>query len=438
MNFLEAESYLLSLGNEVETMKLGLDNIRKLLGTLGNPETNYLKVQVAGTNGKGSVCAFLDSICLRAGIKTGVFTSPHLMSVTERVRIDGNDISEEEFARIATLVRETSERLVADGELETVPTYFEQVTAIALVAFAEAKVELAILETGLGGRYDAVTAVNAEICAITRIDLDHQEYLGNTIEEIAAEKAAIIRADSKVVVLHQSREAKRVIIGRCREVGVDPIWATTNVELKSDPREPAMKPYVIATFRTENEIYPRVLFFNMFGKHQIENAAVAIGVVENLVEFGCRIATDDVIYGIEDAVHPGRLEYIGNFLLDGAHNTGGARALRAYLDEFVDRPITLVFGAMNDKNVAEIAEILFPKADKIILTQPSNSRSMSVEKLTNFVPPSIESNRVVQSHSVLDAIKLAKEIVPKDAIILVAGSLYLVGEVRKILTRQGE
>ena len=184
MNFHESEEYLFSLGNEVEAMKLGLENIRKLLAALGDPQKSYLKVQVAGTNGKGSVCAFLDSICLQAEIKTGVFTSPHLVSITERVRINGVDISEGEFARLATRVREASELLVERGEIERVPTYFEQVTAIALVAFAEVNVELAILETGLGGRHDAVTAANAEIAGITRIDLDHQQYLGETIEEI--------------------------------------------------------------------------------------------------------------------------------------------------------------------------------------------------------------------------------------------------------------
>src|SRR6185503_19901367 len=161
MNFKESVEYLMSLGNEGETMKLALDSIRKLLAVLGNPQGNYVKVQVAGTNGKGSVCAFLDSICLQAGIKAGVFTSPHLVSITERVRIGGLDISEDEFAKIASSVRKVAEGLVSEGELECVPTYFEQVTTIALIAFGEAKVEIAILETGLGGRFDTTTAANA-------------------------------------------------------------------------------------------------------------------------------------------------------------------------------------------------------------------------------------------------------------------------------------
>src|SRR5687768_13669167 len=203
-------------------MKLGLDNIRRLLAALGDPQREYLKVQVAGTNGKGSVCAFLDSICNAAHMRVGTYTSPHLESITERVRIAGVDISEEEFAGLATRIRGVSESLIASGELETVPTFFEQVTAIALVAFAEAKVELAILETGLGGRLDATTAANAEIAAITRIDLDHQQYLGETIEEIAAEKAAVIRRGTKVAIGAQDREAMDVILEHCAAAGVEP------------------------------------------------------------------------------------------------------------------------------------------------------------------------------------------------------------------------
>src|SRR5687768_14098138 len=211
-------------------MKLGLENITALLAALGDPQSKYKKVQVAGTNGKGSVCAFLDSICREAGIRTGLYTSPHLVSITERVKIEGVDIAEDEFARLATHVRDTAEMLVAGAKLSYTPTYFEQVTAIALLAFAERNIELAILETGLGGRYDAVTAANAEIAAITQVDLDHQEYLGETIEEIAAEKAAIIHAGSRVVALHQKPSVERVITGRCREVGVEPDWASTSIQ----------------------------------------------------------------------------------------------------------------------------------------------------------------------------------------------------------------
>ena len=181
MNFQESVNYLYILGNEVLAMKLGLESTEKLLAALGNPQKNFFKIQIAGTNGKGSTCAFLDSICRWAGIETGLTTSPHLISITERIKINGEEISEEKFAEHATKIRRISEELVQRGELESVPTFFEQVTAIAISAFAEAKVELAILETGLGGRFDSVTATRAEIAAITPIDYDHQKILGNNL-----------------------------------------------------------------------------------------------------------------------------------------------------------------------------------------------------------------------------------------------------------------
>ena len=420
MNFEESADYLYSLGNEVETMKLGLDNIRRLLSALGSPQKNYLKIQVAGTNGKGSVCAFLDSICLQAGINAGVFTSPHLVSITERVRIGGAEVSEDHFAKIATRTREVSEQLVSKGELDTVPTYFEQVTAIALLAFAEANVEVAILETGLGGRFDATTAANAEICAITRIDLDHQEYLGNTIAEIAAEKAAIIRADSKVVVGDQTDDAMQVILARCSEVGVQPRLST---EMTASTKKAHSLPLV---FLPES--------LGLAGRHQVENAKVAIVVAEGLKE-RFPISTQNIIDGLLKARNPGRLEWIGSFLLDGAHNIGGAKALRAYLDEYVVRPVTIVFAAMKDKDVSEIARVLFPKAEKIVLTQPANSRAMTAEELAHAIPSEIDDDRLVRTRSVSEALTVAQEVSADDGIILIAGSLYLVGEARRILTQ---
>jgi len=430
VNFQETEVYLYSLGNEVETMKLGLENITALLNALAQPHTKYKKVQIAGTNGKGSVCAFLNSICLEAGIRTGLYTSPHLISITERIKIDGNDISGEEFARLATTVRETAERLTNSGELGYLPTFFEQVTAIALLAFADNQVELAILETGLGGRFDATTAANAEIAAITRIDLDHQEYLGETIEEIAAEKAAIIRPDSKVVLMHQDKQVERVLTGRCREVGVEPVWASGEIRIKE---EPSLLPALSGSIYTTTDSYPFLELWNMLGRHQFENASIAIAVAELLQDAGYGITKEQIIYGLESASHPGRLEYLQGVLLDGAHNSGGALALRQFLDEAERRPITLVFGGMRDKNVREIAEIIWPRAEKIVFTQPSNSRAMRADELAAFAPSTVDSTNIVRTQTVSEAIKKAKKIASPDSLIVVTGSLYLVGEARRIL-----
>lgn len=414
-------------------MKLGLANITALLAALGDPQARYKKVQVAGTNGKGSVCAFLDSICGEADIRRGLYTSPHLVSITERVRIDGADISEDEFARLATRVRSVSEDLVAERKLERVPTYFEQVTAIALLAFAEAEVELAILETGLGGRYDAVTAARAEIAAITRIDLDHQEYLGDTIEEIAAEKAAIIREDSKVVLCHQSRAVEQVLVGRCREVGVEPSWASTDIRLKD---EPVIAPALFGSITTDRAHYGFLELWHMMGRHQFENAAIAIGIAEALTDMGFRLSTDQIALGVDTASYSGRLESLHpNFLLDGAHNVGGAKALANFLDEFYsDRPITMIFGSMRDKDVGEMAQILWPVANEIVLTQPSNSRALTVDELAAAAPEGLDPERIIRTGTVAEALATAREITSSDGLIVVTGSLYLVGEVKKILS----
>ena len=424
MNFKESEAYLLSLGNEVLAMKLGLENIRTLLAALGDPQNKYLKVQVAGTNGKGSVCAFLNSICVTAEIRTGMFTSPHLISMTERVKINGVDVSEEKCAELATRVREVSESLFASGQIGNIPTYFEQVTAIALLAFAEANVELAILETGLGGRLDATTAAEAEIAAITRIDLDHQQYLGETIEEIAAEKAAIIGPHTRRVVMgEQVPQAEKVIRERAWSFGVGPMSALKIQSIENGPKV---------------SLYPfGEIELGLQGKHQIENAKVAILITEDLRElFSFEVKFEDVIHGLESARHPGRLESIGRYLLDGAHNIGGARALRNYLDEFVDRPIAMIFGAMSDKNVGEIGSILFPTADRLILTRPQNSRAMGPEDLLQFVPGGFDRDRVFIAPSAAVAIDRAHQVSQRQDVILVTGSLYLVGEVRRILTAE--
>ncbi|MBP6002801.1 MAG: bifunctional folylpolyglutamate synthase/dihydrofolate synthase [Pyrinomonadaceae bacterium] len=430
MNFRESESYLYSLGNEVSAMKLGLENIRTLLTALGEPHKQYLKVQIAGTNGKGSVCAFLGSICREAGVKTGVFTSPHLVSITERVRIDGDDITETEFARFATIVRDTAEKLLSDEKLEYRPTFFEQMTAIGLIAFAEAKVELAILETGLGGRLDATTAANADIAVITRIDLDHQEYLGDTIEDIAAEKAAIIGPDTKAAIIgEQMPEAMSVLRARCRELCVTPttecrswVWAL-NMNRGS----------AVVGFQIDERFYDDA-DLGLIGRHQVENARTAVMIADILrSKWFSAISADAVTDGLESARHFGRLEYQDRFLFDGAHNPAGALALRAFLDESVEDPVTMIFAAMKGKDVTEIAETLFPSAARLILTQPGNSRAMTAAELAEYVPAGFDQTSAFQTATVADALDVARRITPDDGIILITGSLYLVGEVKKIL-----
>ena len=432
MNFQQSKQYLLNLGNEVLTMKLGLENIGKMLAALGNPHEKYLKIQVVGTNGKGSTCAFLDAICYSAGIKTGLLTSPHLISVTERIKINGVEISEAKFAEHATKVRLTAEELLEKGELENVPTFFEQITAIALSAFAAESIELAILETGLGGRYDATTAANAEIAAITPIDYDHQKYLGETLTEIAGEKAAIIRENMRVVTVPQSKEVEKVIFGRCREVGVEPMTANGEITVKKyDLTE--VEPLITVNFKTAAGNYHDVIL-SLRGRHQLTNALLAISTAETLAAFDFKISNENIVNGLETARHKGRLEFYDGILFDGAHNAAGARALRDYLDEFIKQPVIMVFGAMNDKNLQEIGDVLFPKAETLILTEPDNPRSMPTARLSEFVPPDFSREKVYEISKVADALKFAREMSNDGSLICVTGSLYLIGEAQKVLS----
>jgi dihydrofolate synthase/folylpolyglutamate synthase len=233
MEYKETLSYLLGLGHETLAIKLGLKNTELLLEALGNPHHSFASVQIAGTNGKGSTAAMLDSICRQAGIRTGLFSSPHLVSITERIRIAAVDISAQQFANLATQVKGAAESLIEQGKLQALPTFFEHVTAIALLAFKEAGVALAILETGLGGRLDATTVASARVVAITPIALDHQEYLGATLAEIAAEKAAIIRPGTIAIIAAQEEEANDVIRQRAVESEVEPLMADYETSIEA-------------------------------------------------------------------------------------------------------------------------------------------------------------------------------------------------------------
>lgn len=423
MNFAEATKYLLSLGHETLSMKLGLRNTQLLLESLGNPQESYEAVQIAGTNGKGSTAVMLDSICRAAGVAVGLYTSPHLTCITERIKTGGQAISQERFASLASEVRATAADLMVKRKIEALPTFFEHVTAIALLAFRDAGSELAILETGLGGRLDATTVAGARTVAITPVSLDHQEYLGETLEEIAFEKAAIIRAGVTAIIAPQSPSVLDVILKRANECGVK---ATVDGCRVLELRSTALGTFA-ATFETNEDRYEKVQLA-LRGRHQVTNAALAIQLAESLRNRGFVISKTAIVRGIKEAGYEGRLTSLSGFLLDGAHNPGAARVLRDYLDEFVQEPLTLVFGAMNDKRLTEMAAILFPSVHRLILTQPDNPRSASVERLQTLAQNFVPSEKIIAVPRVSDALKKAREVTSPDGMICVTGSLYLVGE----------
>ncbi len=435
MNFDESVSYLLGLGHETLAIKLGLENVGRLLARLGRPEQSFPSVQIAGTNGKGSVASMLDAVCRASGLRTGLYTSPHLVSVTERVRLSGREISREEFARHASLVRAAAEEV--RRETAALPTFFEQVTAVALSAFAEARVDLAILETGLGGRLDATTAARAATVAVTPVALDHQEYLGATLAEIAGEKAAIIRPGARAVLAPQEAEAARVIFARCRECGVEPRLAEDGFGAAGTCGTGRL----LARVRTRARDYGAACLA-LRGRHQLVNAAVAVALAESLAEDGFPVTPEAIVAGLEGAEHPGRLELDESadphVLFDGAHNPAGARALRAYLDEFVERPVTLVFGAMRDKALAEMGAVLFPAAEHLVLTSPQSPRAASPEELVRAVPAPPTSSTISLAPASADAFALARAHTPPGGLVCVTGSLYLVGEVKSLLGKGRE
>lgn len=418
MRFDDAVQYLLGLGHETLAIKLGLRNTELLLAALDNPERAFTVVQIAGTNGKGSTAAMLDSICRAAGIRTGLYTSPHLVSITERIRVAGSDITPGDFAHYATTVRTMAEDLLARQEIEALPTFFEHVTAIALLAFREAGVELAILETGLGGRLDSTTAANAAIVGITPIAMDHEDYLGPTLTSIASEKAAVVRPGVTAVIGEQPPEALDVLLKRCAEVGVQPSLEA-NRDRYSD------------------------FTLSLRGEHQQQNASVAIRLAEALRVYGFSISNEQIAAGLATATHPGRLELITiastpSFLLDGAHNPAGALALRHYLEaQSGYGSLTLVFGAMRDKRLDQIAEILFPIADCLILTPVAGPRSAGLETLAALAR-NFARGVTLETTSSAEAVRTAIAQTPKDGLICVTGSLYLIGEIRPTILKLRE
>jgi dihydrofolate synthase / folylpolyglutamate synthase len=431
MQFDETLRYLLGLGIETLTIKLGLRNTELLLAALGNPQQSFPSVQIAGTNGKGSTAVLLDSICRTAGVNTGLYTSPHLRSITERIKVAGREISPSDFALHATAVRDAAEKLLAAGRIEALPTFFEHLTAIGLLAFREQQVELAILETGLGGRLDATSAAGAELVALTPIDRDHEEYLGETIDSIAAEKAAIIRKGSTAIVAPQPARVLEVVQHQSKLAGVQPSVDECQTTLQGTTPDGRVR----ATFETQHDRYENVLI-GLPGRHQVTNASVAIRLAECLGTQGFPISANAVVEGIETARHAGRLElWAGSpaFLFDGAHNPAGTRALREYFDEFVTAPVTLVFGAMRDKHLTEMAESLFPVADRLVLTQPDNPRSANLDELQELALRFLGPHKISLATSVREAIRIAIMATPPGGVVCFSGSLYLVGEAQSAL-----
>jgi dihydrofolate synthase/folylpolyglutamate synthase len=433
MNFEEATKYLYGLGNETLAMKLGLESVRALARAMGDPQRKFPAVHIAGTNGKGSTAAMTASVLRAAGLRAGLYTSPHMVSITERIRIDAAEIAPDEFARLATDTRVAGERLVAENALPAPPTFFEQVTMIAFLYFAERKVDLAVLEVGLGGRLDATNICEPVVTAITPIGFDHQEYLGDTLASIAAEKAGIVKPGAPVVIAPQSGEAMNAIVARCEELNAPMIVTSDPFDVEAASGDENIGRYRFR-YRSSRDEYAMRL--GLRGRHQITNAVVAIHIAELLRIAGFDIPHAAIDDGLNNAEWPGRLEMIrvspsqAPLLLDGAHNADGARALRDFLDEhFSSTPITILFGVMADKAIGEIGDILFPAAHQVIVTRIASPRAAEPGAIAGA-----SHREVIRIENAGKALDEALRITPPDGLIVVCGSLFVVGEIKQSLS----
>ena len=397
-------------------MKFGLANIAKLCAALGHPEVSFPSVLVGGTNGKGSVTAMVDAAVRAAGHRCARYTSPHLVRIEERFVIDGEEVTSDQLERAAALVRQAAEDLVASGALETLPTFFEATTAAAFVLFRDAGVKLAILEVGLGGRLDATNIVSPVAAAIVSIDVDHQAQLGDSLASIAAEKAGIIKTGIPVVCGPMPDEALAVIEAVCRERHAT--LFRTDLDGRLDAR--------VATI-------PLALG----GAHQRTNAAVALKLLDILDEdatLALPIGADAAKRGLSTTTWPGRLERFDvggcKVLVDAAHNPAGARALASYLRDTEPSGVTLVFGAMHDKDISGMLSALAPAVSSIVCTTAPHPRAATAAELQTIA--SRISHHVEAIDDPLEAVRQACR---QGRTVVVAGSIFLIGPVRAQLAR---
>jgi dihydrofolate synthase/folylpolyglutamate synthase len=441
MNYIDSVRYLLTLGRELASpqharaAKFDLHNIRAICERMGHPERAFASVHIAGTNGKGSTAAMLAGIVQASGLRCGLYTSPHLLRMNERIRLDGAEISDEQFAASFTRVLAVIEELLASGALAAHPTYFECVTAMAFDFFARAQTEIAIIEVGLGGRLDSTNVILPEVAVITQIDFDHENFLGHSIEEIAAEKAGIIKPGARVVSAADNPAAREVIRRRAAEqraqlVEIDEACRVSHVSAEEGRYRFQM---ALADELGPPSTQEMEIALPLAGRFQVRNAVTAIVAARLLALRGFAISDKAIVRGIESVRWPGRLERLQEkpaVYLDGSHNPAGAREVLAFWrDHLAGRRIHLIYGAMRDKAIDEVAGLLFPRATTVILTQSPQPRSLSAEALAEMTSHLAGALEVIREPAA--ALDRALEIAAADDVIFATGSLYLVGDLRR-------
>lgn len=411
-------------------MRLGLENSYKLLELLGNPQDKLKFVHVAGTNGKGSVCSFISNTLKEQGYKVGLYTSPYLETFTERIRLNGNNIPEEDVARIITIMKEKIEQMVGEGF--AYPTEFEIETAMAFYYYWEQQADYVVLEVGLGGRYDATNVIKSPLLSIiVSISLDHVGVLGDTLGKIAYEKAGIIKEDGIAVVYKQKQEAEEVIKDVCKEKNTKYIEANfENLVIKrSDINSQVFDCNVLGEEFENMEI-------SLIGEHQVNNAVVSLTAIKVLRdEKQVEISDEAIRRALLNTKWPGRIEKIRNnptFIIDGAHNEDGARSLSKALEKYFNgKRMTLLIGMLKDKDIDGVLEILMDKFDKVITTTPDSDRSISCEELKGKIEKYVPNVTAIEN--INEAVKYVLDNATEDEIIISAGSLYMIGHVRQLI-----
>jgi len=413
--------------------KFSLGEMRLLLGALGDPHLRFPAVLIAGTNGKGSTASTLASILHASGMRIGLYTSPHLSRINERIRIGGMEIADSEFGELHLEVEAAANDLVMTGRLPQFPSFFEFITAMAFLHFARAGVDLAVLEVGMGGRLDATNVVEPLLSIVTDISLDHTEWLGSTISAIAREKAGILRRNGTLITLAQHPEANQVLGEVAAELDVRGV----NAGAYMPPTQVASETgYSVEVFGEQVEVASPLI-----GLHQQRNIALAIAAAVELAEnHGMQVNAASIGAGIRQTRWPGRLERIEGvglaWVLDVAHNPAGAWALRAGLNASIGerRPRVLVFGCLRDKPLQEMARILFSEFDHVIFAPIDSPRAVSLESLLSAA--NSLGTSAMSASSVREALDwAAREAV--GGVVVVSGSVFLVGAVRSILLGEG-
>src|SRR6201994_3240767 len=437
MSYASALDRLHALGQELHTApgaprrKFELAHMRALMAALGNAERSFTSILVAGTNGKASTASTLASILTRAGYRTGLYTSPHLSRVNERIQLDGAMISDDDFAVLFSRVEEVAESLVRDGRLPALPSFFETLTAMGFLYFASRQVHTAVVEVGMGGRLDATNIVEPAVSVITDISLDHTEWLGSTVDLIAREKAGILRREGVMITLPQHPEANQALGEVAELLHVRGVNAASYMPVHNHPEQYIRNRYPLSVMGELIDIDSPLA-----GAHQQRNLALAIAAaVELRNNHSYDISAIDIQTGIRDTVWPARLEHFAghgrraDVVLDVGHNPAGAWALRAAISQLDQgQPMTLVFGCLSDKPLAEMAQILFPLFGQLVVTAVNTPRSTPIEDL--LAAAAATGSSAVQAEGGIPALERALEMTPPEGLVVVTGSLYLVGEVR--------